>query len=159
MTEKAHQRRVKDIMSRAVVTLDADDTIHDALELLVANRVSALPVVDKRNNCIGILSTTDLVDFTRDIGDDVREVDELDPSSRRWLVDKLLHTVGQESVGVYMSEGVATVDLECSLSSAAREMVRNRVHHLPIVDHRGQLAGIISTMDILAAFADDEAQA
>ena len=141
-------------MSRDVVTLVANDKIHDALELLVANRVSALPVVDNRKHCVGILSTTDLVDFTRDVDEDLHHVDELDPSSRRWLVDKLLRSVGEEPVGSYMTEDVATVSLESSLEKAAHEMVRNRVHHLPVVDHEGHLAGIISTMDVLAEFAD-----
>ena len=154
MSKNNRSTRVKDIMSRDVVTLDANDKIHDALELLVANRVSALPVVDKRKHCVGILSTTDLVDFTRDVDEDLHNVDELDPSSRRWLVDKLLHSVGEESVGSYMSEDVATVSLESTLVKAAHEMVRNRVHHLPVIDHEGHLAGIISTMDVLAEFAD-----
>lgn len=142
-------------MSRDVVTLSADDKIHDALELLVSNRVSALPVVDKKKHCIGILSTTDLVDFTRDVDEDLHYMDELDPSSRPWLVDKLLKSVGQELVGSYMSDDVATISLESSLVKAAREMVRNRVHHLPVLDHEGHIAGIISTMDILGEYADE----
>ena len=154
MSKNSHSTRVKDVMSRDVVTLDANDKIHDALELLVANRVSALPVIDKRKHCVGILSTTDLVDFTRDVDEDLHHVDELDPSSRRWLVDKLLRSVGEEPVGSYMTEDVATVSLESTLEKAAHEMVRNRVHHLPVVDHKGHLAGIISTMDVLAEFAD-----
>lgn len=151
------QRRVKDIMSRDVVTLDPDDTIHDALEMLVVNRVSALPIVDKRKHCVGILSTTDLVDFTHDLDDELHHVDELDPSSRRWLVDKLLNTIGREKVGSYMSKDVATVSREATLAKAAREMVRNRVHHLPVVDDHEHLVGILSTMDLLAEVADDEA--
>ncbi len=63
MAHSIQQRRVKDIMSRDVVTLDPEDKITEALELLVANRVSALPVVDKRKKCIGILSTSDLIDL------------------------------------------------------------------------------------------------
>ena len=158
MSNKSHSPRVKDIMSREVLTLNADDKLHDALELLVANRVSALPVVDKRNHCVGILSTTDLVDFTRDIDEDIHHLDEFDPSSRRWLVDKLLRSIGEESVGAYMTEDVATVTLETTLAKAAHEMVRNRVHHLPVIDHVGHLAGIISTMDILTEFSDPEEQ-
>ena len=76
--------RVKDVMSRDVVTLRPEDKIHDALEMLVENRVSALPVVDKRKNCVGIISTTVLVDFTKDVDEDIQHVDVLDPSSRRW---------------------------------------------------------------------------
>ena len=156
MADKSRHRRVKDIMSRDVVTLDPADTIHDALEMLVANRISALPIVDKRKHCVGILSTTDLVDFTHDFDDELHQVDELDPTSRRWLVDKLLDAIGKEPVGSYMSKDVAIVSREATLATAAREMVRNRVHHLPVVDHHDHLVGIISTMDILADIADEE---
>ena len=41
-----YERRVKDVMSRDVVTISAGDTIHEALALMGENRVSALPVVN-----------------------------------------------------------------------------------------------------------------
>lgn len=146
--------KVKDVMSRDVVTLSINDKIHDALELIVSNRVSALPVVDKRRNCVGIISTTDLVDFTKDVDEDIQHFDEFDASSRKWLVQKLLRAIGEEHVGSYMTGDVATISLEAPLAKAAHEMVRNRVHHLPVVDHAGRLTGIISTMDVLAEYAD-----
>ena len=150
------QRRVKDVMTRNVVTLSPEDTIHEALELLVSNRVSTLPVVDKRNHCVGILSTMDLVDFARDVDDDVRQVEEINPVSRPGLVESLIRTVGHEQVSSYMTDDVATVSAEAALPKAAQEMVRNRVHHLPVVDNRNHLVGIVSTMDILAEYADTE---
>ena len=156
MSEKTNTIRVKNIMSRDVVVVSADDTVHTALELLVSNRVSVLPVIDKRNHCIGILSTTDLVDFTRDVDEEVHDTFDFESSSPRWLVDQVLHSIGREPVASYMTEDVAVVTMECSIRKAAREMVRNRVHHLPVIDHHNQLVGIISTMDILAEFADGE---
>ena len=41
-----YQRRVKDVMSTHVVTVNAHDTVHEALELMLENKVSALPVID-----------------------------------------------------------------------------------------------------------------
>ena len=158
MGEGIYQRRVKDIMSRDVVSLQAEDTVHEALNLLAENRVSALPVIDRRNHCVGILSTTDLVGITRDIDDDVHEIENLDTPGTRWLLDKLIHAVGHESVASYMTEDVATIDAESTLAKAAREMLRNRIHHLPVIDHREHLVGIVSTMDILAEFADGAAE-
>ena len=155
MTASKTDRRVRDIMSSDVVTLRASDTVHEALDMLVENRVSALPVVDKAKNCVGILSTTDLIDITRDVDHDVQYAEDLDPSSRRWLIDRLIHTVGDEPLTSYMTEDVATVYVEDSLAKAAREMLRNRVHHLPVVDNKDHLVGIISTMDILAEYAED----
>ena len=153
MSDTIFNRRVKDVMSRDVVSVHSGDSIHEALNLMVENRVSALPVVDGRNHCIGIISTTDLVDLTRDVDDDVNQMEELDPSSRRWLIDKLVNTMGTEKLDSYMTENVATVSSETLLARAAREMLRNRVHHLPVVDSQERLIGIISTMDILAVFA------
>ena len=148
------ERRVKDIMSRDVVTLSAADTVHEALSLMGENRVSALPVVNSHNVCIGILSTSDLVDMTRDVDDDLYHLDMVDPTSRRFLLDKLAHSMGSETVQSFMSEGVATIDLESTIGKATREMLRNRVHHLPVVDNHERILGIVSTMDILAEFAD-----
>ncbi|MCA9176795.1 MAG: CBS domain-containing protein [Planctomycetales bacterium] len=149
-----YQRRVREIMSREVVALNTGDTVHDALTLMGENRVSALPVVDKKNHCVGIISTSDLVDMTRDVDDDIYHLDFVDPASRRFLLDKLAHSMGSEKVDSFMSETVATVHAETTLAQATREMLRNRVHHLPVVDQREHLIGIISTMDILAEFAD-----
>jgi len=149
-----YARRVKDIMSRDVVTLNAGDTVHEALSLMGENRVSALPVVNSRNACIGILSTSDLVDMTRDVDDDLYHLDMVDPTSRRFLLDKLAHSLGNETVQSFMSEGVATIDMEATIGKATREMLRNRIHHLPVVDTHDRVIGIISTMDILAEFAD-----
>ncbi|MGB7344182.1 MAG: CBS domain-containing protein [Pirellulaceae bacterium] len=149
-----YDRRIKEIMSRDVVTLSASDTIHEALTLMGENRVSALPVVDSRNHCVGILSTSDLVDMTRDVDDDLYHLDLVDPTSRRFLLDKLMHSMGNESVQSFMSETVATIGVETTLAKATREMLRNRVHHLPVVDQDNHLVGIVSTMDVLGEFAD-----
>ena len=149
-----YKRRVKDIMSRDVVTISAADTIHEALTLMGENRVSALPVVDRNNHCVGILSTSDLVDMTRDVDDDVYQLDLVDPTSQRFLLDKLAHSMGSETVQSFMSEAVATVDAETTIGRATQEMLRNQVHHLPIVDVHDHLIGIVSTMDILAELAD-----
>ena len=149
-----YKRRVKDIMSRDLVTINAADTIHEALTLMGENRVSALPVVDNHNDCVGILSTSDLVDMTRDVDDDVYQLDLVDPTSQRFLLDKLAHSMGSETVQSFMSEAVTTVDMEATIGRATREMLRNQVHHLPIVDVHDHLIGIISTMDILAELAD-----
>ena len=68
MTKDPYRRRVKDVVSREIVYMQADGTIHDALALMVENRVAAIPVVDKRGSCQGILSATDVVDRAKGAG-------------------------------------------------------------------------------------------
>ncbi len=154
MDNGIYSRKVKDLMSREVVTISAGDTIHEALTLMGENRVSALPVVDRHDHCVGILSTSDLVDMTRDVDDDIYNLDLVDPTSQRFLLDRLAHSMGSETVQSFMSESVTTIDVESSIGKATREMLRNRIHHLPVVDSKDKLIGIISTMDILGEFAD-----
>ena len=154
MGDSVYEKRVKEILTRDTVTLDAEDTVHEALTLMGENRVSALPVVDRKNRCIGILSTADLVDMTRDTDEELRQLDMMDSGTTKILVDKLAHSLGNEKVQAYMTDAVTTVSLETPIARAAREMLRNHVHHLPVVDRNDCLMGIVSTMDILAEFAD-----
>ncbi len=154
MGQNVYAKRVKDIVTKDPITLDVNDTIHEALTLMGEHRVSALPVVGRENRCVGILSAADLVDLTRDTDEEVRDLDCLDLTTKRFLIDKLAHSMGNEKVQTFMSESVVTVGLETTIGRAAQEMLRNHIHHLPVVDNDHRLLGIISTMDLLSEFAD-----
>lgn len=154
MAQSIYDRKVADIMTSDVVTLEAGGTIHEALVLMGENRVSAIPVVDRDGHCVGILSTTDLVDMTRDVDDDLYQLDLVDPTSRRFLLDKLAHSMGSEKVESFMSETLVTVGPDSTLAAATRKILKAGVHHLPVIDDEERLIGIVSSLDILAEFAD-----
>lgn len=152
--QDVYTRPIEDIMNRDVVTINAAGTIHEALILMEENRVSSLPVIDNQDHCVGILSSSDLVDMTRDVDDDVYELDHADPTSQRYLVEKLVHSMGSESIQSFMSESVATVNVGATIIEATRKMLKEQIHHLPVIEPSGRLVGIVSTMDILGEFAD-----
>lgn len=52
--------KVKDVMRRTVVTVDADDTIEFVAYKLYKYRVNALPVVNQENKLCGIVSRSDI---------------------------------------------------------------------------------------------------
>jgi len=158
MTRSIYDRKVSDIMTRDVVTLEAGGTVHEALTLMGENRVSAIPVVDRKGRCVGILSATDLVDMTRDVDDDLYHLDLVDSTSRRFLIDRLSHTLGEEAVDTYMSESVTTVLPDSTLVNATRKILKAGIHHLPVVDEKDRLVGIVSSIDILAEFVDGAPQ-
>jgi len=62
------QLRVKDIMSRRVVTIRPEQTIVQAAGLMLQHRISGLPVVDGQDKLVGIITEGDifkaLVDFS-----------------------------------------------------------------------------------------------
>jgi len=55
-----HNFKVRDVMSRDVVTVRADTSIRDAAQLLFSRRVGCLPVVDEHNKLLGIVTENDL---------------------------------------------------------------------------------------------------
>lgn len=52
--------KLKDIMTRKILTVTEDDTVEKAAVLLQENKIGGLPVVDSENKCIGIITNTDV---------------------------------------------------------------------------------------------------
>jgi acetoin utilization protein AcuB len=54
-------KKVQNIMHRGVLTIRPDAYVSEAAAVMANNRVGALPVVDKDNKLLGILSATDIL--------------------------------------------------------------------------------------------------
>lgn len=142
--------RVKDVMSDVVITIGSEDTIHTALVLMAQYSVTVLPVTDNKDRCIGVLSTSDLIDPARQVEDDLQDADR-DAAQER-ITALLAQSLGHREVRDLMTAAVVTVDREMPIMEAAAEMLRDRIHHLPVVDAHHKILGIVSTMDLLAIF-------
>ena len=146
-------RRVKDEMSRAVIFAHPEDTLEEALSLMAEYRLTALPVTDAKNRCVGIISTTDLVEPYHD-DESAADASRQGEGNGRYPADQLFRLpLAQRKVEELMTPNVVSVDRETTVLKAAGQMLRHRVHHLPVVDKQQQLLGIVSTMDLLSAFA------
>src|SRR5215467_10793085 len=53
--------RAIDVMTSAVITVHEDATVSEVATLLAVNEISAVPVVDKNNRVIGMVSEGDLL--------------------------------------------------------------------------------------------------
>lgn len=60
---------VMEYMTTEVVTVDAQDSIQEAADRLITYGIHHLPVVDKEDHVIGMLSTTDLTAYISAVGD------------------------------------------------------------------------------------------
>jgi acetoin utilization protein AcuB len=63
-------KKVEETMSTPVVTVQADDSIEVALEMLLERRFGALPVVDADDKLVGMISAVDLL---RAFGDSLKQ--------------------------------------------------------------------------------------
>jgi CBS domain-containing protein len=148
---------LKDVVSRHLVTVNPQDTLREAVSAMVENRVSALPVVDARSHCVGVLSVTDIIGLTKDLGDELNALSESGGLDHESLVQKLEHAdLLTDQVQAWMSTNVVSIGIDSTVQKAARQMLRNKVHRLMVLDEEKRVIGVVSTMDLLAAFAEEE---
>ena len=62
------KRLVHEVMSRAVVACREHDSIGSCVDRMLEKKIGCLPVLDRDENLVGILTTTDLLRLLRDTG-------------------------------------------------------------------------------------------
>lgn len=60
------QFKIRDLMQRDLVTLSPTNTIRDAANMLGGGEFHSLPVVDRANVLVGIVTSTDLINYLAD---------------------------------------------------------------------------------------------
>jgi CBS domain-containing protein len=153
--------QVKDVMTPNVISVQTDESILKAARLMLQNRISGLPVLDKEGELVGIVTE----------GDFLRR-GELGTQRRRprWLefiigpgrlADEYVHTAGRK-VEEVMTPNPVTVGESDSLQVVVELMERRRIKRLPVMGG-GRLVGIISRANLMHALAsgarDSEAPA
>lgn len=59
--EKALGTQVTDIMTTEPVTLSPDDELHEAVELLIDEKIGGIPIVDEVEGLVGIVTYVDVL--------------------------------------------------------------------------------------------------
>jgi CBS domain-containing protein len=150
-----YKQHVRDVMITDVVAICPQDRVSDALQIMLENRVSALPVVDRHEHCVGVISATDLLQIARQLGGELEALDQAEGLSRELLERQLEQTgFSGQLVQEVMTHKAVTVGPDSSLVAAATAMIQHRVHRLAVTDSQEKLLGIISTTDIIRALAE-----
>jgi CBS domain-containing protein len=139
------QWRVRDVMTTEVITAPDDASSAEIAAILADQRISAVPIVDRFDGVVGVVSWTDLRDRI-DIGEPGSAT--RDSWWRRWAAPLLLRWSAGNAVPV-MSAPPVTIGPDLSLPAAARVMYRTDVGRLLVVDDAGQLQGVVSRSDLL----------
>ncbi|HSR45673.1 MAG TPA: CBS domain-containing protein [Acidimicrobiia bacterium] len=137
--------RVLDLMTTEVATVTPDVSLKEAARLMTDIGVSGIPVLDENERLVGIITEADFL---------AREAGRVEPRQRR-LLDALFsapQVAEAETVEQVMTHDPVVIYPEASLTEAARVMVNHGVKRLPVVDADGNLRGVISRADVVAAF-------
>ncbi|WP_158222527.1 CBS domain-containing protein [Rhodopirellula sp. MGV] len=149
--------KVKDLMARSVVAIDYDATVHSALDIMMADKLSCLPVLADNGVCIGMLALPDLMPIASESDHLLDEASD-GVMDRLWVIDVMRERFGSDQVNEFMTDDPVLIDEESTVSHAAELMLSNGIHHLPVVDSDRQLLGIISSMDLLRAIVSSNVQ-
>jgi len=145
-------RRVSDVMTTAVVTVDRITPYQDIDRLLTRHRISGVPVLKMGREVVGVVSETDLLaaeDETR------RQARMAGSMGRRWHLRRQQHM--RLTADALMTSPAVTIGADATIPAAARLMNTHHIARLPVIDEKGQLIGIVSRRDLLSVFLRPDA--
>ncbi len=151
-TKSISEMLIDEIMTRNVDMLSPSDSIQNAVKLMLDGRITTLPVVGPEGQCVGILSHSDLTEFFLNEDSQLTEAMDVGTLSMDWLA-RSIETSDVSQVNELMTHEVTTIRSDKTVADACREMVRLKVHHLPVVDQQDKVVGIVSTFDVVTAIA------
>ena len=125
--------KVEDYMTTQLVTFKPETELFMAINIFSESNISGAPVVNDRNEMIGMLSEVDC------------------------LKAILQHTYHEEEkggcVGDFMTSDVDTVSSDADIIELAERFISGNRRRFPVL-REGKLVGQISRKDVLRAFSD-----
>lgn len=143
--------RAKDIMVKNVIYIKKEDRLDEIIQVLMQNHVSGVPVIDKDNYLVGMVTEKDLV--TNEKGLNISSYMEF-MASILFIDGKLLSNVNKEKIASLTAEDVMStpvyaVPLEATIEEIVSLMMNRHINRIPVIDEENKLVGIIGRNDLL----------
>lgn len=116
--------QTRNVMNHTIFVLEEASPIRDALALLAQQEIKHIPI-ENAGKLTGIVSDRDLKIFLTNSAN----------------LDLPLSSI--------MSREIISITTEVTVGQAAKLMLQHNINALPIVDHSGQLLGLVTSSDLL----------
>jgi CBS domain-containing protein len=140
---------VSDVMTHLVLTFRREDTIYDAAQRLLSNRISGAPVVEG-GHLVGVVSAADLVHA---LAPQHWEAAPIAPAAGLALLGVPSRDAHISTVGEVMATNLVSIGPDESVWEAASLIDRHGVRRLPVVDEEGFVVGVLTRSDLVRAMA------
>ncbi|MCP4138163.1 MAG: CBS domain-containing protein [bacterium] len=146
------QVKVKDVMTPSPVTLTPYSTAAEAALLLLSSSFNGIPITDKNNNLLGIVTQGDLIGKAKL---PVRPglLTELGSET----VDPLIKSLNTKHLADIMTSRLITITEDELLTRAVEIMISREVKRIPVTSDHGKLTGILSRLDIFKTITRESA--
>lgn len=137
---------VEDVMHKDVISVLKFESIINVAHILSEKNISGLPVVDKENKVIGMITQADILSM---VG--IRREHTLKDLLKHILGEPLSERKSGDIVGDIMASPVVTIKPTATIAEAAQMLDEKKIRRLAVVDDKKRLIGIITRADILGA--------
>ena len=127
MTSNNNNNLISILLKRNVISINQDDTVYDAINILSKKKIGALPVLNNQNKLCGMLSERDII---QKISND-KKIDFSHTQIRSIMTTKVITCNENTESNVLMTI-----------------MTNNKIRHIPIIE-KNSLIGIVSIGDVV----------
>lgn len=125
---------VKNWMNKPAITIDKQNSMQEAMNLMKTHRITLLPVMDK-NRLVGVLTDRDL-----------KKASASDATTLE--MHELLYLLSTIKVKDIMSSNPISVPPDFTIEETAELLMANKISGVPVVDDHGNVAGVITHTDL-----------
>lgn len=134
--------KVADVMSQPVLSVFPEESLDKVVKILLDNRISGLPVVNREDEVVGIVSESDLVHWIQ------KHSSSLNYWRERDHFLKELRALAARQASDVMTSPAIVVEEEVTLEEAAAILNERQIKRLPVVKGN-KLVGIVTRADIV----------
>jgi CBS domain-containing protein len=116
----------REIMTDNLITVRPDDSIESAIQTLLDEQISGLPVINEQGHLVGVITEFALLGVVYD------------------------QNIKNQTVEQHMTRELITVNIDDPVSRVADLCIVHRVRRLPVMQN-GRMVGIIARRDVLKA--------
>jgi len=141
--------KAKHIMTPTVVSVPEEASLMEAAELMAAHNISGLPVVDMKQNVVGVISEKDFL----------YEMGEMKKQSFMGVIVQCLKNKGCTAISLrnqkvrdIMASPPITVQDQTSVFEIANLFEEKKINRVPVISEDSKLTGIVTRSDIVQSY-------
>lgn len=145
--------KVKDIMTKEIVTVRPAMTIHQLAELLVEKNISGAPVVDEDGKLLGVVGEKGVIFQDKKVHLPTFinvSLGFLTFGAQRF--EEEMKKITANTVGAIMETDILRLSADTEIEDAATSMIEKDSYYCPVVEDE-KLIGVVTKRDIVRAIA------